>query len=331
MAGRMTEPRIALPQRLPDAALLRRDPAFPVIELAGEGLGTTWRVLYVARVGVAPDRISAAIASRLGEIVAQMSQWEPASLLSRFNRAPAGTSFALHADFAAVLSAGLDIAGRTNGAFDPTHGCAAALLGFGAEPPAGPPSAATLDDALASAGWQQLAFDSRARSLRQPGGLWLDFSGIAKGYAVDAVADLLARHGIVDALVEIGGELVGRGLKPDCQPWWVDLETPPGAELPPLRVALYDGAVATSGDHVRGAHTLDPRTGRALPPRIASVSVIHDSAMLADAWATALTVLGPVAALATATREGLAARIVAREDGVLVETLSPQLRRLIDG
>ena len=298
--------------------------------LNGTALGTVWRVRFAAHEGIDHSSIRAAIQHRLARIVVEMSQWEPASLLSTFNRAAAGTWFTLPPDFATVMAAALSVAEQSGGAFDPTHGRAAALLGYGAETVARPASAAELDEVLSAAGWQRLAFDRTTRRLRQPGGLWLDFSGIAKGYAVDALADLLAEQGIADALVEIGGELAGRGLKPDGQPWWVDLEAPPGAALAPLRVGLHEQAVATSGDYVRGAHTIDPRTGRPLDARVASVSVIHDSAMLADAWATALTVLGVEVGMDLAARHGVAARFVEREGAGFIEAFSPALLGMIE-
>jgi thiamine biosynthesis lipoprotein len=319
-----------LPPKVSAQALQRCNPACPVQTLGGRALGTAWQVRFAAGAEIDRDPIRAAIEQRLARIVDEMSQWEPGSLLSTFNRAPAGTWFTLPEDFATVMAAALTLAEQSGGAFDPTHGRAAALLGYGAEPVTRLPSAGELDEALSAAGWRNLAFDRAARRLRQPGGLWLDFSGIAKGYAVDAVADLLAAQGIADALVEIGGELVGRGLRPDGQPWWVDLEAPPGAALAPLRVGLHGQAVATSGDYVRGAHTIDPRTGRPLDARLASVSVIHDSAMLADAWATALTVLGVESGMELAARHGVAARFVERDDARFIETLSPALRGMIE-
>jgi thiamine biosynthesis lipoprotein len=277
-----------------------------------------------------PIRLRDRIEGRLASIVAEMSQWEPDSLLSRFNRAPAGSAFVLPPDFAAVLEASLDVARRTDGAFDPTHGRAAALLGYGAATIAGPPRESALHDARASAGLYRLDYDPARRRLIQPGGLWLDFSGIAKGFAVDAIADLLAAEGFEDALVEIGGELAGRGLKPDGQPWWVYLEALDGATPAPLRVGLHDIAVATSGHHVRGVHTLDPTDGRPVRHDIAVASVIHDRAMYADAWATALIVLGPARAPEIAEREGLAARMVVRSGQQLDEHVSPALSRLLE-
>ncbi|WP_454887100.1 FAD:protein FMN transferase [Sphingomonas oryzagri] len=293
-------------------------------------MGTGWRVLYALDPGAMPIRLRERIEARLASIVAEMSQWAPGSVLSRFNRAPAGAAFVLPSDFATVLEAALDVARRTGGAFDPTHGRAAALLGYGATTTAGPPSDDELREARARAGWAKLDYDLENRRLVQPGGLWLDFSGIAKGFAVDAVADLLAAEGLEDVLVEVGGELAGRGLKPDGQPWWVDLDVIDGVAGPSLRIGLHDIAVATSAHHVRGVHTLDPEDGRPVRHDVVTASVIHDRAMYADAWATALIVLGPSLAPVIAERERLAARMLVRSAGRLDESISPALARMID-
>lgn len=327
----MPEPRIALPPRVSSAALARSAQPCAIKVLRGTALGTSWRVDYGDRADSTADQLHQAIGARLAGLVDEMSQWEPGSLLSRFNRAPAGTWFALPSDFATVLAAALDVAAQSDGAFDPTHGRAAALLGFGAERVTAAPAPAALAAARATAGWQRLAFERGSRRVQQPGGLWLDFSGIAKGHAGDAIADLMRDAGVDDALVEVGGELVGRGLKPGGQPWWVDLEPPPNTEVPPLRIALHELAVATSGHYVRGAHTIDPRTGRALLGDTVSVSVIHDSAMLADAWATAVMAAGPSAGMALAARAGLAVRIVTAGRGGPAEALSPKLAAMIEG
>jgi len=216
----------------------------------------------------------------------------------------------------------------SGGAFDPTIGRLVDLRGFGPVAAPAPPDAGAVDAAMTASGWRRLAFSAGDRRLYQPGGVSLDLSGIAKGFAVDAVADVLARVGVVHCLVEIGGELAGRGVRPDGQPWWVDLETPPGVALPPLRIALHGIAVATSGDYRRGDHTLDPRTGRSIGNNVVSASVIAADALTADAWATALTVLGPVAGMALAAAEGIAARIVTREGR---EYLSPALAGMLAG
>jgi len=289
-------------------------------------MGTGWHVRLVPPPGLDMAALERTIFAVFDRIIGEMSQWEPTSHLSRFNRTSAGSWADLPPDFATVMTCALRVAEESDGAFDPTLGRAAALLGYGA----GILSGDDLDAAQARAGWQRLTFDPAARRLRQPGGLWLDLAGIAKGYAVDAVAALLAAHGVRHMLVEIGGELVGRGIRPDGEPWWVALEAPLGADIAPFHLALHELAVATSGDYRRGAHTIDPTTGRALPPQVVSVSVIHESAMLADAWATALTVLGPERGLALATDKALAARIVTRDGDAFREQFSPALREMLE-
>ena len=288
-------------------------------------MGTVWRAQFVPAQAGDTAGVRAAIVGLLDRLVAEMSHWEPTSLLSRFNHAPAGGRVAPPPDFARTIEVAMRVAAESDGAFDPAIGRLVALWGIAPHPPRPAPSARELADARAVSGWHRLDHDPAAGTICQPGGLWLDLSGVAKGHAADAVAGLLTERGIRHALVEIGGELVGRGVRPDGEPWWVDLETPPGCALTPIRVALHDLAVATSGAYVKGAHMLDPRTGT---PAIAtlSVSVIAGDAATADAWATALTVLPPAEGIARADACALAARIVTAQGG---ELLSARLRAML--
>lgn len=285
-------------------------------------MGTTWRALYAAR-HAPPSEVRAAIEARLDELVAALSHWEPASALCRFNRT-VGEWVTLPRDLARVVDAGLHLARVSGGAFDPAIGALVDLWGFGPPGPMPVPSEAAIEAGRAISGWQRLDWDREGRRLRQPGGLQLDLSGIAKGYAADELADLLGGFGIRHCLVEVGGELVGRGIRPDGEPWWVDLEPPPGPRLPLLRIALHQMGVATSGDYVRGAHSIDPRTGRAPDNGVVSVSVVAVSAMAADALATAIAIAWPDLSALEPLRP--AARIVTRAG----EVLTPPLRALID-
>jgi len=320
------QPRIAIP-RLSAAAVAACDAHAEIVTLAGSTMGTGWQVRVAARPGQDRVALKTAIQSRLGGLVAEMSHWEADSLLSRFNRLPAASWMALPPDFATVIATGLKIAEASNGAFDPTLGALVDAWGLGPVPAATPPHEAAIAAAMAVSGWQKLEYDPGARRLRQPGGLKLDLSGIAKGYAVDAVADLLQAEGYRHCLVEIGGELVGRGIRPDGEPWWVDLETPV-AGLAPFRIALHECAVATSGTYVRGDHNLDPATGHPAAHHVISASVLHASAMHADAWASALTVLGPTTGMALVERENLAARIIV-DDAVPCELISSALAAML--
>ena len=285
-------------------------------------MGTTWSARLVGGDGATARAVVPPVMDR---IIREMSQWEPTSSLSRFNRAPAGHAQSLEPDFATVIATALAIADASGGAFDPTMGALTELWGFGATGPRGePPTDAEI--ALATSGHDALGWDAGARRLSKSRAVALDLAGIAKGHAVDAVADALAAAGWTAMLIEIGGEFVGRGLKPDGQPWWVDIEPAPGTAAAPLRIAASNVAVATSGDYRRGAHTLDPRTGRSIAHGTRSVTVIADRCAVADAWATALTVLPADEAIAMADARGLAARIVTDE----AERLSAALTGMLD-
>jgi thiamine biosynthesis lipoprotein len=306
-----------------------RDPAAQIVEFGGPTMGTSWKVRLALSSGMDVAPVRDAIDARLALIVDEMSHWQSGSVIDRFNTSAAGSVTRLPPDFRTVIKAALDIAERSNGAFDPTFGALADRWGFGPSAVTTPPDDAEIRDLHRLAGWRRLTFGRTTGALMQPGSLHLDLSGIAKGHAVDAVADVVTAHGFRHFLVEIGGELVGRGIRPDGTPWWVELELPPGIALPVLRIALHELAVATSGDYVRGAHTIDPATGYPTANGMTSVSVLHPSAMIADGWASALTVLGAQQGLEIATREGLAARMIVRDKSKSREVLTPALLDMI--
>lgn len=306
-------------------------------QLGGDTMGTHWSVQLWAGASLPQAPLRRAIQAVLDDVIAQMSTWEPDALISRFNRLPPGGSLILPDSFALVIDTALRVARHSQGAFDPTVGAAVGHWGFG---PAH--LAAGLADTARPGGWAQLGWEPATHRLTQPGELRLDLSAIAKGHAVDRVSAVLRDSGLPHHLVDIGGELSGQGLKPNGQPWWVDLEMPdPSCRLPPTRVALHGLAAATSGDYRRWhtgpqgqrlSHTLDPRTGTPIRHRVASVTVLHPSAMWADAWATALMVLGPVEGLALAEAEDIAALWIERPAPAHTdwrETLSPALRALL--
>ncbi|MCK9540835.1 MAG: FAD:protein FMN transferase [Novosphingobium sp.] len=319
-------PRFVVPETLDPDALRGFDPAAAVVDLDGETMGTRWRVRLALPGGHDAGPVGEAIQRRLDGLVAEMSHWDASSLLRRFNRARAGEWISLPPDFACVMACGLRVAEQSGGAFDPAMGRLTDIWGLGPNPVPEPPDEAARAEAMAHCGWRRLAFDAPAGRLRQPGGLWLDLSGIAKGHAADAVAGMLAERGLFHAMVEVGGECVGRGMRPDGDPWWVDVELPEGFVLPPLRVALHRLAVATSGDYLRGAHTLDPATGLPAIHQTTAVTVIHERCMEADAWATALSVLPTAQARDMARDRGLMARLLTRDGN---EWFSPALLRLL--
>ncbi len=330
---------------------LELDASMPVLgaqahRLDGQTMGTTWQVMWAAPGASPGEPVRAAVQRELDLVVAQMSTWLESSDLERFNRAPAGTVHTVPEAMAEVLAAALWLAEVSGGAFNPAAGALVNLWGFGPSPRYtdfgfAPPTDAAVQRALTQLDWRALRWNAASRELHQPGGLRLDFSAIAKGYAVDRVSRCLSAMGLRHTLVEVGGELRGQGLRLGGQPWWVDLESPPTAPgqgpLPTTRVALHGLCVATSGDYrrvythggVRWPHTIDPRTGRPLANGLASVSVLHTECLWADAWSTALTVLGRELGMALAAAHGIAALFVQREaDGRLTETLTPAMKEL---
>ncbi|MES2322508.1 MAG: FAD:protein FMN transferase [Pseudomonadota bacterium] len=306
-----------------------------IAHAGGSSMGTSWSVQAVTAPGTGLHALAERMQDELDLVVAQMSHWEPDSNLSRYNSAPAGSWHQLPDPFYTVLDYALAVADASGGAYDPCAGALINCWGFGArnrfdEPAFYAPGAAAVDAIMARGDRGRIRLDPTARRLLQPGGVQLDLSSVAKGYAVDRLAHSLAALGIRHYLVEVGGELRGAGAKPDGQPWWVALEGVPDAGGDTAVLALHGLSVATSGDYrrhfqmgaQRASHTLDPRSGYPIRNDVASVTVIHPDCMAADALSTALTVLGPDAGLALADAQRFAARFLLRRPGALQEVQS---------
>nr|WP_246681654.1 FAD:protein FMN transferase [Methylobacterium sp. L1A1] len=297
-------------------------------------MGTTWSVQVV---GGRATALRPAIEHLLNRLVADLSHWEPSSALCRFNRAPAGSWQTLPPALAEILIVALRIAEETGGAFDPTLGALVELWGFG---PPGPVTVPPGQDALVKAricsGWKRLKLDATGRRALQSGGLQLDLSGIAKGYAVDRLSALLTASGRPNHLVEIGGELRGSGVKPNGQPWWVALEAPLACDRQAV-VALHGFSVATSGEYRRNfvhagrrfGHTLSGRNSEPISNGLAAVTVLHPSCTWADAYATALLAMGPKSGPAFAAELDLAARFVPAHEHGSGEIMTAAMIRML--
>ena len=298
-------PRAADPLRLQD--------------LHGRTMGTFWSLRLDNPAFVSLERVRARVEAAFEQVIAQMSTWESDSDICRFNNAPAGSVHALAPEFLRVLECAMKWAVASHGAIDPTVGPLIGLWGFGAQArPACAPAAEELQAVQARVGWKRIEFDSDTATVRQPGGVELDFSGIAKGFAIDHACAELQALGLSDFVLEVGGELRAQGLRPGGQPWRVQIEALENGPLP-----LTDISIATSGDrwHAhevggrRWSHTIDPRTGQPCEHALASVSVLHPECMQADALATLLTVLGPSEGMAFAQKHELAALFVVHGHG----------------
>ncbi len=330
----MNDVRLLIPLGMKPADVRASRIDAPVRRLSGATMGTGWALSFAALDDVSNNHVVAALDETFALVIRQMSGWEPQSDLCRFNRAGEGWH-EMQPEFLAVLSRALDIAALTDGAFDPALAEVVDRLGFGPShspavipearsairdpsdhPDSGPmdpgsPLRSGRDDKR----WRDIGLDPLNRRAFQPGGVALDLSSIAKGYAVDLCAERLRGLGVPSFLMEIGGEFTGQGVKPDAQPWWVTLELaearPAPGEPPATDVALVNLSVATSGDFVRRrdgvSHLIDGRTGGAPGAELSGVGVMHAQCMDADGWATALFALGLTEGLAMAERQGLAA------------------------
>lgn len=299
-----------------------------LVELTGDTMGTYYRILLNRRDGQKKEAIQNGINNLLNRIEDQMSTWRPESELSRFNRSKSDDWFEVSPETVVVVAESLRIAELSGGAFDPTVGPLIDLWSFGAE--RGEPRIPS-DGEIASAkqktGWQKISvrFDPPALKKSQPE-IQLNLSAIAKGYGVDAVSDWLVEQGEENHIVEIGGEDRAHGAKPDGTAWRIGVQTPGG--MPEHQatgfifqiVELNDQSIATSGDYQnyfevdgkRYSHTIDPTTGRPITHDVASVSVLADTCMSADGWATAFTVLGPEKGMELAKSQELAVLILVR-------------------
>lgn len=310
--------RVLIPTQLPrDLPLGGGAPARAIWTLSGETMGTHWRARIVSRPQDQSrhlEEVRSLLETTFERVVALMSPWEPTSDLGLYANLAPGETLSLSPETTTVLQHALDIARLTACAYHPAFGTVTDLLGFGPSPyrQAHLPDHPRVRDAFATVARAELGFDPEHRSITQPGGVQLDLCSIAKGYAIDLASDQLHAAGWTHHFIEIGGDARGRGIKPDGHPWWCALEVP--AATPPTLAALCDLAIATSGNTHRHLQHANTRVGHLvrspdLPddPFEGSVTVLTPSAMTADAWATALHVLGPRSGAKIAVQHHLAA------------------------
>jgi thiamine biosynthesis lipoprotein len=284
--------------------------------------------------------LESAVDAVLDEVDRHLSGWNPASDLVRFNMEISTDWVPVPTLLAESVEQSLAVSRDSEGAFDITVSPLVSVWGFGAgavEEDA-TPTTADLDRLSEAVGYRKLASRAHPAALRKSSpALQIDLDGIAPGIAIDRIAARLEALGIRDYLVELGGEVRARGRSAAGRPWRVAVESPLEGQRRAHALVELDGVgVSTSGDYrdfrdVAGrriSHTIDPRTAAPVMNGLASVTVLHPSAAVADAWATALMVLGPQEGMALARRRDLAVLFLARQaDGSLVESTSPAFER----
>lgn len=317
-----------------------RQPEGTVLE--GLIMGTTWSVVISADMPD-PDRRSLQneVQAQLEEIDRSMSTYLEDSELSLVNRSREGGWIDIPDDLHSVIVRAMGISYLTGGAFDITIGPVVNLWGFGPdERDESVPAMEEIRATLQKTGYSKLKIGLSPPTIKKTEPeLYLDLSGIAKGYAVDEIAALMESRTISNYMVDIGGEVRAKGTNPDGRIWRLGIEKPASGERSVQRIIpLQDMAMATSGDYrnyfehegVRYSHTIDPRTGYPVRHNLASVTVLHKSAMTADALATALLVLGPTEGLNFATRNQLPAFFIIKTRDGFIEQHTEAFRRYLE-
>jgi thiamine biosynthesis lipoprotein len=296
-------------------------------DFAGQVMGTWYTVKYFAPAATNNppplQEIDRQIDAALVQVDQLMSTYKASSEVSRFNEAKPGQWFDVSEQTFTVISLAQRISEQTSGSFDITVAPLVDLWGFGPDPrTVEVPDKQHIESLLANLGYQNLELDAEKKRIRKKAELRIDLSAIAKGFAVDQVANYLDETGIVSYMVEVGGEIRTRGYKPGQQPWRIAIESPNPLQREVDRIInVTDRAVATSGDYRnyfekdgrRYSHTIDPKTGYPVTHRLASVTVIADTAAEADALATAFSVMGSDQAMRYAKAYNVAAYFIVKE------------------
>ncbi|MCH8499487.1 MAG: FAD:protein FMN transferase [Marinobacter sp.] len=302
--------------------------------LEGRIFGTFYQIIVIGPYSDSElDAFRVGLRQVMDEVDMSMSTYKPDSELMRFNRAPLGEWVQVSPGLFTVLEKGQQVAQASDGAFDMTVGGLVNLWSFGPEArPTKRPDAELLAERLAQTGYQYLELDPETRSARRLRDALVDLSGIAKGYAVDELGRWLDAQGVEHYMVNLGGDLIARGERAPGVSWRVGIEMPDSL-VPEAKYAvpLKDLTVATSGDYrnyfehegVRYSHTIDPQTGEPIQHNLASVSMFHESNTLADAWATALMVVGPGQAQQLALANDLMVVLLERNNGDWLTWVSP--------
>jgi thiamine biosynthesis lipoprotein len=307
------------------------------LRFEGKTMGTIYHIKVVAGYWTRTGPIQTVIDDTLEAVNASMSTYRPESEISRFNRfREAGRAFEIGAGFFEVMNTAHQLHRLTEGAWDGTVDPLIELWGFGRDqkPPAVPASE-DIQAAMGRVGFDRIDIAPPDTLIKRSADVSLNLSSIAKGYGVDAVAREIRALGFSDFLVEIGGEVMASGVRPDGSPWRVGINLPrtdAGFEEVYKVIALTDRAFATSGDYRnyfvldgrRYSHIIDPRTGYPVASGIVSASVAAPTCTLADGLATALVVMGAEAGMALVNRlDGVEGYIIVETaDGRLVDHFS---------
>ena len=308
---------------LMSVALAACKPGAKTLDFSGLTMGTSYNVVAVDPTRkVNEAEAKAQIESALALVNKQMSNWDSTSEISRFNAKTDLGFMGISTDLAKVMRAAEDVHIASEGRFDTTTGPLIELWGFGANGAKHMASDAEIAAAQARSGHGATLNVGASTLQKRRSDAQVYLSAIGKGYGADQVGRALESLGITDYMVEIGGDLYASGLNADGKPWQIGIEKPAALSGVLDVVGVSGMGLASSGDYrnyfeqdgARYSHVIDPVTGRPITHKTASATVLAENAMLADAWATAMLILGRERGLEIAKANDLAVLFVERDE-----------------
>jgi thiamine biosynthesis lipoprotein len=279
----------------------QQDDHFVTKRIEGYALGTTYSISFNAE-NLEETFVEHKVDSLFTVLNQSLSTYIPTSDISKINR---GDSLLVVDDhFVTVYKQATEIWNTTEGFFDPTVGALVNAYGFGPGKKLNTLSTQQLDSILQFTGWDKTKLNTNNTILKTHPKLYFDFNALAKGYAVDVLANYLRHLKVTSFLVEIGGEIVAQGKSLKSNSFWkVAIDDPQQGEDRTFIqiITLENEALATSGNYRKFSinettgeqwvHSINPKTGKAIPSNVLSVSVLAENCMKADAYATALMVM----------------------------------------
>ena len=272
-----------------------------------------------------------------------LSTYQNDTELMQFNQSAVGQWQQLSPMLFNSIQTSLTVSNATQGVYDVTVGALVELWGFGKQAvPTHTPTQAEIDNARQRVGWQSILLNPQARQAQRQKNVFLNLSSLGEGVGVDELQKVLAKYQINSYMLSVAGTLKTQGVKPNGQAWQIAIEKPDGSGLPERVLNLGQGAVvSTSGsyrnyheiDGIRYSHTIDPRTGKPISHKTVSTTVVlkDKTAAYADAWATALNVLGAEEGLALAQQQHIAVYFLVKTPTGFSEQYSPEFEPFLGG
>ncbi|MEM9734283.1 MAG: FAD:protein FMN transferase [Pseudomonadota bacterium] len=295
-----------------------------LLQVTGSTMGTYYKVTAVGVPGsITQSKMGNLIEKSLGEANRRLSNWDANSEISQFNASQSTDNIVMSPVLAKVMNAAARVNELSLGRFDTTLTPLIELWGFGAKGPVGTkPSGAQIAAAMKQSGHQNnLSITANTVKKKNPKAQ-VFLSAIGKGFGVDLIARSLESAGIQNYLIEIGGDLYAKGHNEKGQPWRVGVEIPRATGSGVMEiVGISNLGMASSGDYrnyfeqngVRYSHLLDPITGMPISHHSASATVLAEDGMLADAWATAMLILGRKEGMKIADENNIAVMFIDRD------------------